>query len=117
MAYVVRNITKNFVLATEVQKAASLWSRMKGLLGRKSFQEGEGLWIERCRSIHTHFMRFSIDAIFVDGKGTVIRTFENLKPFRMTPYQRKADHVLEVPSGTLSKYPTGEGDQLSLEAQ
>ncbi len=107
------------VLASNLETADSLVSRTKGLLGRQNLPAGEGLWIKRCNSIHTFFMRFSIDAIFVDQNLKVISTYQDLKPWRMTWLHLKASSVFELPSGTLKESVADiePGDQLSIEAK
>lgn len=72
------------LLASNLFTADGLVSRTKGLLGRKSLPLGEGLWIKRCNSIHTLFMRFAIDAVFVDDNLKVVSIYRNLKPWRIT---------------------------------
>jgi len=54
------------VLAQEVERAGSFWQRMKGLLGRRGLPAGQALFLEPCNSIHTFFMGFPIDAVFLD---------------------------------------------------
>ncbi len=110
-----RNQTRSGVLADRVEVAATPWSRMKGLLGRKEFPKGSGLWIRPANSIHTFFMKFPIDVVFVSESEKVIRTYEALRPFRMTTLVRGARSVLELPAGALSACPTAEGDQLVFE--
>ena len=115
MNFLVRNITRNLVLAEHVNQADTLVRRMIGLLGKKNLPVGHGLWIRKCKSVHTHFMRFPIDAIFISAKGTVVRLYPTLKPFRITRFVSDAQDVLELPSGTLSRVQTELGDQLVLE--
>jgi uncharacterized protein len=103
------------LLATTLGTADSLITRTKGLLGRDSLPAGEALWIKRCNSIHTFFMRFAIDAIFVDDNLKVVSVYKNLKPWRITRLHFRASSVFELPSGTLN----GEieaGDAMSVES-
>jgi uncharacterized protein len=86
---------------------------MRGLLGRASLDEREGLLIRRTTSIHTHFMRFPIDVVFVGGDGTALRIVENLGPWRMRSF-RRAKHVLELPAGRCERVGLREGDRLEL---
>jgi len=98
------------VLATHVVVATSLPARMRGLLGRSCFAAGQGLLIQPCKGIHTFFMRFSIDAVFLDRDNRVVAFFQSLVPNRMTPVYRKAHSVLELPAGTLdADLAVGEG--------
>ncbi|KPK97560.1 MAG: hypothetical protein AMJ95_08445 [Omnitrophica WOR_2 bacterium SM23_72] len=95
--------------------AATLFRRAKGLLGTKDFRQGEALVITSCNSIHTFFMHFPIDVLFVDKAFRVIKAMPSLRPFRMTPLYFKADFALELPVGTIESSSTSEGDTLSLE--
>jgi uncharacterized membrane protein (UPF0127 family) len=88
---------------------------MTGLLGRDGLLEGEGLVIDPCNSIHTFFMRFSIDVLFVDAQGVVVRKIDALKPWRLTWIYFRARKVIELPAGVIQKSGTQAGDQLSIE--
>ena len=70
-------------------------------MGRKALAPGEGLWIEPCSSIHTCFMRFPIDVVFLDEKLSVVRVIASMKPWRFSTWVWKARSVLELESGTL----------------
>ena len=65
-----------------IRTAKSFWARARGLIGVKSLAPDEGLLIERCNCIHTFFMRFPIDATFLDGAGNPVKTVRNIKPWR-----------------------------------
>lgn len=97
-------------LATHVTVAASLPARIRGLLGRNSLPEGEGLLIRPCKGIHTFFMKFPIDAVFLDRDNRVVALYKSLQPNRLTLIYLKANSVLELPAGTLDEGVTvGEG--------
>ena len=53
--------------------ATSMWSRMRGLLGRRSLDEGAGLLIDPCSSIHMFFMRFPIDVVYLNKEDVVVK--------------------------------------------
>jgi len=61
----------------------------------------EGLWIVPCPMIHTFFMRFAIDVLFLDRELKVVRVMENLKPWRLSPWVFRAHSVLELAGGRL----------------
>ena len=103
------------VLASRLSTAGNFVSRSVGLLGKSSLPEGEGLWIKRCNSIHTFFMRFPIDAVFVDEGLRVVSVYRELKPWRITRLHFKASSVFELPAGTLATDGLEVGDQLSVE--
>lgn len=112
----VRNITRGTDVADKARLAQGFWSRLIGLLGRSSLQPGEALVLESCRSIHTAFMRFTIDAVYIDRKGQVIKLVAALKPFRLSGVLRGAASVIELPSGTIARTDTALGDELSFES-
>ena len=78
--------------------AARPLQRMRGLLGRRELPEGEGLLLRRAGSIHTFFMRFPIDAVFLDREHTVLRVVSYVAPWRAAG-QKGAKNVLELPAG------------------
>src|SRR5436190_15660640 len=88
-------------------------ARMRGLLGRKSLAPGEGLLLTPERSIHMWFMRFPIDAVFLDRDLSVVSVREGLRPWRMASC-RVARSVLELPAGTCRRHAIRPGDRLSL---
>ena len=73
----------NFVIAEQVEVASTFRQRLIGLLGKNDFSKGTALWIHRCNSIHTFFMRFPIDVVFVDKQLKVCKVVQNIKPFRL----------------------------------
>ena len=111
-AYNVRNKRE---LSHNVQIAQSVFQRMRGLLGKDTLAAGESLWIKRCNSIHTFFMRFPIDVIFLDKNNEVIATKTNLKPHRLTRLYPRAVSVLELPAGIIGATATVVGDKIEFE--
>ena len=109
------NKTQGTILATEVEIADSILSRLVGLLNRASLSENAGLIITDCRSIHMFFMRFAIDVIFLDRRYKVVGLVKGIKPFRLSPYFWRAYYAVELPSGTINKSKVNVGDQLSVE--
>jgi uncharacterized protein len=89
-------------------------SRMRGLLGRRYFPEGEGLLLEPAGSIHTFFMRFPIDAVFLDGERRVLKVASGLQPGRAAA-ARHSRAVLELPAGEAARIGVVAGDVLRLE--
>ena len=85
-----------------------------GLLGRKSLAEDVGLLIQPCTSVHTMFMCFPIDVIYLDKNDTVVKTVRNMKTFRMSMGGREAKKVLELPAGTLDRHGIVAGTPLKI---
>ena len=85
--------------------------RMRGLLGRRSLARDEGLLLRPAPSIQTFFMRFPIDAVFLDEKGTVLKVRASLGPWRIAGC-RGAHATLELPAGEASRRGIRKGDRL-----
>jgi uncharacterized membrane protein (UPF0127 family) len=88
-----------FPWLTKLDTADTFWKRAIGLLGKRGLEAGEGLLIPGCGSIHTCFMRFPIDVIFLDGENRVVKIVRAVKPWRMAWGGRQARSVIEVQSG------------------
>ncbi len=112
--FAIINTSKAIPVADDARLAATSWERMKGLLGRSYLAEREALVIPHCASIHTCFMRFSIDVLFVNKQLKVIRAIHGLKPFRLTMPIPGAWGVIELASGVVSRSNTVAGDQLGF---
>jgi hypothetical protein len=113
----ITNRTKDVDLCRDAAVARTFWSRLVGLMGRKSLEAGGGLVIEPCRSVHTMFMRFPIDVVYVDRSDGVVGTVPGLKPFRASLGKKGAHRVIELPAGTLAQSGTAEGDVLVFDSQ
>lgn len=108
------NKTKNKLVASEVIEAKSFWARTKGLLGRSSFPVGQALWIHHCNSIHTWFMKFPIDVIFLDHQLKVKAVHQNVKPWRLVFSFSGAVSVIELSAGQLTNQVVEKGDLLDV---
>jgi uncharacterized membrane protein (UPF0127 family) len=86
--------------------------RMRGLLGRSSLPEGEGLLLLRTPSVHMFFMRFPIDVVFLDRQERVVRIAHELRPWRIALGGRGAKKALELPAGTAASVGLAEGATL-----
>ena len=100
------------IIGVNIIVAETICSRLKGLMFDQKMK-GDGLLLNPCCSIHTFFMKFAIDAVFLDKKGKVVKILRNLKPWRMSWFYPAAKQVLELKAGAL---PTTikEGDELIL---
>ncbi len=115
------NRTRGVKLAAKVTKADDHESRGRGLLGRAAMDAeeglwivlGAGLWIVPCPTIHTFFMKFDIDVLFLDKSQKVVKVIENMKPWRLSPWICSAHSVLELAGGVL-KGSVAVGDQLEI---
>jgi uncharacterized protein len=104
------------VVVERCQIADSPLARTRGLLGRDDLPPSEGILLRPAGSIHTAFMRFPIDAVFVDSDLQVLRIARELPPWRMAA-ARGARAVLELPAGEAERRGLDVGAQLVLAAQ
>jgi uncharacterized protein len=86
-------------------------TRMKGLLGRRELPSDEGILLKPASSVHMAFMRFAIDAVFLDRELRVVKVAADLKPWRMAG-SRGAKSVLEIPAGEAARRGLSVGDRL-----
>ena len=111
----VYNKTKETFLAFRVRVADSFFSRLVGLLGRRSLKLDSGVWIVPANAIHTIGMLFTFDLVLVDQNFKVVGPRELIRPFRITWPNLRAESVLELPAHTIFKSRTEVGDQLVIE--
>ena len=102
----VRNQTRNTVLATAADVADSSASRRTGLLKHERLEPGAGLWITPCESVHTFFMKFAIDLVYLDKKRKVRKVRHAVPPWRLSACLT-AHSILELPAGTARQTGTG----------
>lgn len=87
------------VVVSQLRKANSFLGRLKGLMFTRLLPDGTGLVIEPCQQIHTHFMRYPIDAIFVSKEWKVIHVERGFKPWRFSRFYKQSHYVIEVNAG------------------
>jgi len=92
------------------------YSRMRGLLGRGGLAEGEGLLLQPAGSIHTFFMRFAIDAVFLDAERRIVRIASDVRPWR-TAAAKRSRAVLELAAGEAARVGLQPGHLLQLEVE
>ena len=107
------NARSDVTIASDVSLALTRAERNRGLLGRDSLDPSAALVISPCSSIHTMFMRFPIDVIFVDGEGRAARIVRNLAPWRIAVALR-AHAVIELAAGSARARDVRIGDELHL---
>ena len=110
----VLNETKGTVVAEQARIADGFWSRFWGLMGKGSLPEGQGLLLKPSNSIHTVFMRFAIDVVFVDREMKVVKVAPEMRPFRVALAFGGAHSALELPAGAASQAQIEPGDQLVM---
>ena len=107
------SFTDGRALCEECVVADNPFSRLRGLLGHRGLGAGEGLLLRPSPSVHTWFMRFAIDVVFLDPELRVLRVAHAVKPWRFVGC-RGARAVLELASGEASARGVGVGDRLEL---
>jgi uncharacterized protein len=95
--------------------AETALTRMRGLLGRRSLPSGEGILLKPASSVHMAFMRFAIDAVFLDRDMRVVKIAADLKPWRAAG-ARGSKSVLEIPAGEAERRGVTVGDRLAADS-
>ena len=109
-----RNQTRDAVLGEAIELADTSSKRRVGLLRHERLEPGEGLWIVPCESVHTFFMKFAIDLVYVDRKQKVRKVRRAVPPWRLSACLT-AHSILELPAGTIERTQTQAGDELLIE--
>ena len=110
----VENVTKRHLLAEQAELADHPWRRLKGLLGRAGLRPGEALVLRPCQGVHTWFMTFPIDVLYVDAHSVVRRILADMPPNRFGPMVWRANSVIELPAGSVRASGTEVGDRLAI---
>jgi uncharacterized protein len=109
-----KNVTCNgVVVADHVYVANSFFTRLRGLLGKKQLNPGEGLLITKCSSVHCFFMKFTIDVAYLSDDFVVLGT-ETLLPWQVGKWVRGTKHTLELEEGVV-RAKIKKGDRLNFE--
>jgi uncharacterized protein len=99
--------TTGRVLAGRLLVPRTIFGRGVGLMFRAGLAGGDGMWINPCNGIHMMFMRFAIDAVFLDRRLRVVRVVRTLRPWRMVPFVLHAESVVELPAGAAADLEPG----------
>lgn len=108
------NLSNGTEIANNASKADTFFKRFKGLMFTKSLKTGHGLYIQPCRSIHTFFMNYPIDVLYLNESFQIVAMDETMEPKKTGKYYRAANTVLELPAGTIQKTKTSIGHYLSI---
>ena len=109
----IRNVTRGTTVAERAEVARTSAKRSKGLLGRKGLDPGGGMWIVPCESVHTFFMQFPIDLIYLDKQLRVKKVRSSVKAWRISACLT-AHSILELPAGTIRDSRTQPNDTLDF---
>jgi uncharacterized membrane protein (UPF0127 family) len=114
MAETVTVLAHARVVCASCALADTMWTRLRGLMGRRELEPGEGVLLRPSGSVHTCFMRFAIDIAFLDSELRVLAVSPGVRPWRLR-LQRGARAVLELPAGEADRVGIAPGDQLTVE--
>ena len=109
-----RNQTRATVLADAADVADTSSKRRTGLLKHERLAPGEGLWIVPCESVHTFFMKFPIDLVYLDRERKVRKVCSAVPAWRLSACF-SAHSILELPAGVVEQTRTAVGDELFIE--
>lgn len=104
------------MLAESLEVPRTFVGRGVGLMFRRRLEAGRGMWIDPCNGIHMFFMRFPIDAVFLDRSQRVVKVYRRLGVWRVVPLVIGARSVVELPPGTLDGLELPKGEQLAFES-
>jgi uncharacterized membrane protein (UPF0127 family) len=108
-----RNVRAGEILAVTLIPAFARATRNKGLLGRHSLEPGSAMILAPCSSVHTFFMKFAIDIVFVARDGRVVKIRERCRPWRLA-LGLGAFAVIELAAGAVAPSGTRVGDRLEI---
>ena len=115
MVYVsVVNRSKSSVVGTQVAVADSFFTRLLGLLGKRSLAPGQGLLIAPSSGVHTFWMRMCIDVVALDRRNRVVKLGHNVKPWRLSGISARVSSVLELAAGEIVATGIEVGDALEM---
>jgi uncharacterized protein len=100
------------LVASQVAVANNPWSRLKGLMGQAALAEDTGLLLQPCNSIHSFFMRFTFDAVFLDKTNTIVGLVHAMPPWRVSKLYPNAKATLELPAGSIERLKLALGQTL-----
>jgi uncharacterized membrane protein (UPF0127 family) len=109
---IVTNLTRGTTVASAGRVADRFWPRLIGLMLARPLPAGAGLVIVPCSSIHTQFMRFPIDVLYVNKEDVIVGIDRNLRPWRVGRFYKQVHYVVELPAGCAAGCQVG--DQLEI---
>ena len=109
-----RAIVNGVSLADRLRPAHTHWTRLRGLLGTRRLESGQGLWIKPCNQVHMFGMRYAIDVVFLDDTGRIVGLTEALAPWRVSPLVKAATSVIELPAGTIAQTGLAAGQAITI---
>lgn len=112
---IVINRSRQATIADRATAARTFCERLRGLMFRPGLDPGEALVLFGDNSIHTFFMRFPIDVLYLDHQGRVLRVEEAMLPWRVGPVVGGCRSIVELPPGVIRATGTAVGDIIALD--
>lgn len=103
------------LIVDKLDKATNFFKRFMGLMGREQLTNDAGLLIVPCNSVHSCFMKFPIDVVFLTKENRIVYIYENMKPWRVSKIIKEAYMVLELPKGRVTEVGLKVGEQIKFE--
>ncbi len=103
------------LIVPSLSEARSFKDRLVGLMFRRTMNTTEAIYFPNCRQVHTMFVRFPIDLIFINKDFSVVRIIHKMKPYRISPIVFNAYGVIEVTPGFIKKVKIKIGEKLKFE--
>lgn len=113
MTEIVTHKATQTIIVSNLKRADNFFKRLKGLMFTSALPAGEGLVITPCQQIHTQFMNYAVDVMFVDAQHIVVHIERDMKPWRFSKFYKQAKYVLEVNAGAASMVSVGDTLQFS----
>ncbi|MDQ0256990.1 uncharacterized membrane protein (UPF0127 family) [Evansella vedderi] len=108
------NLSNGKVIASNVNEANTFFKRLKGLMFTKMLHRDAGLHIKPCQSVHTFFMNYCLDILYIDKSDTIVAIDEAMAPGKVGRHYRKAASVIELPAGKVKETETKVGQSLKF---
>jgi uncharacterized protein len=108
------NLSNGAELVNNLSTADTFFKRLRGLMFSKKLPAGHGLLIQPCQSIHTFFMKYSIDVLYISKDLEIVGMDETIMPAKVGKFQKRSYSVLELPAGTIRTTETKIGNYLTI---
>jgi uncharacterized membrane protein (UPF0127 family) len=117
MKCVIRNLTRDRIVAGDADLASGMIGRMRGLIARRNLASGEAVVLTRCSGVHMFWMDAALDVVFLNRHNQVVCAISSLPRWAVLPWVSGAACAIGVPVGTVHETRTAVGDLLSIEAR
>ena len=109
------NLSNEEVVATEVQTAYHFIKRLRGLMFTGELASGCALHIKPCRSVHTFFMNYAIDVLYLNGDHIVVAMEQGMEPGKVGKLYSDVESVIELKAGEIERTKISIGNQIQIQ--